>query len=329
MNISFKRFILKMLLFLLFIFLGQAIIVQPNSENTSFPEKDLLDKYFDQKTEIIYFGDSSVYYSWEEDNDKRSIPDRLRELINNHSVGEIYYPAFSTEIYQAFCEYIIKKGMHPLMIIIPINLRSFSAGWDLKPDYQFKKEKYFLKHGNPISTIFYQPLTIFRFFQPDISSAQYDQTLVYDGDRAVGTIKEYDYPNYYTAWSEKCLKNIMVFQYMNSIPENHRKIKAMMATARILKENHIKVLFYITPIDYQTGVKYLGNHFMDRVSANETSIKSLLVKEGIEPLDLLFALPTEDFYWDQGKIPCEHLYPMGKQYVAQQLANRMKGDLPP
>ena len=101
----------------------------------------------------------------------------------------------------------------------------------------------------------------------------------------------------------------------------------MKEIVKLARDSGIELIFYITPIDYQTGEEYLGKSFYQRVTQNVDVIRSLLTREGVDVIDLSFDINTEWFTW--GVDPNDHLYPNehlkehGRKRIAEQLVKRL------
>ena len=84
------------------------------------------------------------------------------------------------------------------------------------------------------------------------------------------------------------------------------------------------MIFSITPIDYQTGQKYLGNRFKERIEKNISIIRSSLQKEGYSVMDLSVSLDSDIFAWTYW--PNEHLNEHGRAFLAETLAKQITSE---
>jgi dienelactone hydrolase len=97
----------------------------------------------------------------------------------------------------------------------------------------------------------------------------------------------------------------------------------MLDIANLADQNGTRVLFYITPVNYQQGERYIGDEFSRVVSKNIDVVKSLLSDQTDHLLlDLSFDLEAFAF------VDMEHLREIGKEYVAGRLATAIKPALP-
>lgn len=324
----------RILFFIIVVFFLQSMLTEyllrfddPKLENFVFRFDELtqLKKYLREKVDIIYFGDSTNITVGKDDSDHRTIAGMLHDMASQWSLGSVVHPAYHIGIYLEFCKYLVRQGYRPVVIIIPINMRSFSPDWDRRPHYQYEIQKIILKGGllKSILLAFYKPLMMFKYNFFTISQQEFLDTPVFYGHRQVGTAKDFNNSSY-IKYSDKNMKNQLIFSYMYglSLSPQHRKLKALVETAKLLIRNNIKVIFYITPIDWETGEKYLPGEFLKQLRENTQLIISLLSMEGVEVLDISTVLPTNCFYWYL--YPNEHLNQRGRMYVAEQLYLKLK-----
>jgi hypothetical protein len=317
-----KTFFIKLAIFLIIIFFLQVLFLIIDIR--SFHQLIVLEKAQKEKTDIIYFGDSSDTDYSNKDLDKRSISQMLEEILPNYSMASISNPAYAADIFLEFCKHMIRQKYYPKIVIIPINMRSFSPSWDRNWGWQFEKEKAILK--NKLFFMFFKTMEVFdknnkRF--NEITQSEFENTEVFNGEKAVGRVKDFE-GHEFRHYSEENMKNSILYFYMFSLKNDHRKLKSLAEVAKILLENNIKPVFYITPIDYETGERYFPGEFSERLKNNVETIKSAFKENNLEILDLSADLKTDFFAWE--KYPNEHLDEKGRKYVAEKIAEIIKND---
>jgi predicted esterase len=323
-----RNFLLKLIAFITILLTIQAAVsaVYP----PALPKEILeLDQQLQAGVDTIYLGDSILIHPLGEP----TLPEILRSLIPNHTIGSVAHPAYHLDLYERYINYLVKHNSQVKRVIIPINMRSFSPEWDLRPTYQFEREKTILTYGPWLSTIFYQPFATFGLFDSPISQVDFREATVFNGDQPVGQVAEFeeligasateaetdqdDFAYYDSLPSEdetEALKSTLIYYYMYNLNPHHRKLQSMKAISRLLKENDIKPIFYITPINYQFGEQYLGETFRQRLAENTAIIEQILRRKEIDVLNLVFDLEAYNF------VDTEHLTENGKTYVAKVLA---------
>jgi len=317
-----KKFFSKLAIFLLIILVFQILFLIIYMR--SFHHLAVLEKAKKEKVDIIYFGDSSDTNYGKEDLDKRSISQMLKDTLTDYSMVNISHAAYSADIFLDFCKYMVKQKYYPKVVVIPINMRSFSPSWDRNPGWQFEKEKTILE--NKLLFMFFKTMETFdknnkRFNK--ITQSEFENTEVFNGDKAVGIVKDFD-KHEFRHYSEENMKNSILYFYMFSLKNDHRKLKSLAEMAKVLVENDIRPIFYITPIDYETGERYFPGEFSERLKNNIKTIKSALKENDFEVLDLSVDLKPDFFAWEL--YPNEHLNEKGRKYVTERIAETIKSD---
>jgi hypothetical protein len=302
-----KKKIIKLILFFLIVSVLQ-LLVDRFMPGMSFDNLVRLDKFLKKSPDILIFGDSTDWYTAEADKDKRSISMMLKKMMPQYSIVTITHPAYHPDVYAAFCQYITRQKNQPRIIVIPINMRCFSPEWDMNPHYQFIKERIILEGG--LRRIFYKPLRVLNIFK-EVTRKEYLETPVYDGNKKIGQIKHM-----------RGLNGQFLLKYMYSLRETHRKVRSLLKIARLLAKNHIEVIFYLTPIDYQEGERYFPGRFKKQLNHNTGFLGSLLCKESM--LDLSMDLTGDYFAWKKSGSVNEHLNQSGRRYVAEKLAKKLR-----
>lgn len=323
-----RNFFLKLMAFIALLLVAQVAVsamVPPE-----LPKEILaLDQQLQAGVDTVYLGDSILIYPAGEP----TIPEILRDLVPNHTIGDIAHPAYHLDLYERYVNYLVKHKSQVETVIIPINMRSFSPEWDLRPTYQFEREKTILTYGPALSTVFYRMFDTFGLFDSPISQADFQEAAVFNGDQPVGEVAEFeeligasttapeagpnDFAYHASIPSEdevEALKATLVYYYMYRLDQHHRKIQSLKATSRLLLENGIKPIFYITPINYELGETHLGQAFQQQLAENTAVVERVLRRKDVDVLNLVFDLEAYNF------IDTEHLTENGKTYIAEVLA---------
>jgi len=312
------RNFLKRLLVFLIIVAGLQLIVGHKVPS----EIRRLDKALSGKIDILFLCDSTNFAYSLQDTDKRSGSQMLQSVIPERQILTLDHGAFNMDIYLAFCRYIGRSRNKPDTIIIPINMHSFSPGWDQRPNWQFEQERFLLDY--PLLRSFFKPLAVFKAVSTnEISPDRYNRTKVYCDDEPVGTVQEFDFqstdPNSVT---DEQIRKKCILQYMYPLRPDHRKLRSMLEIVATLNSVGVKPLFYIVPLDMETGEKHLPGRFCRRVRTNVELVKTLLRNHNVEPLDLSQSIAAAHFSWTI--YPNEHLDQYGRSFVANCLAKALR-----
>jgi pimeloyl-ACP methyl ester carboxylesterase len=329
-----KDFAIKLSGFTFFLVLLQILVSMVFPAEIP-PEIVRLDEYLADGVDIVYFGDSTLSLP----EGEVTTGEILQELLPDYMVGQISYPAYGLDLYLNYVKYIVRSNHHPDTIIVPINVRSFSPEWDMRPAYQFERETKILTLGVPLSRMLFRPLKVFGLFDPPISQSQFEKAPVYDGDTLIGVVKDFegetaserlpgDVGNVYREVKledDEKAEDILKYHYMFSLKPDHHKLKVMLRIAELADKNDMDIIFYITSVNYLLGERFLGSAFSERLAANIEVVQSLLAANrtaNMTVLDLGFGLEAYAF------VDMEHLTEIGKEYVAEQLAQAIQPEQP-
>ncbi|MCE7984599.1 MAG: hypothetical protein DYG89_25785 [Caldilinea sp. CFX5] len=322
-----RRFLVKFLLLLLLLLAGQGLVgyFYP----APIPEPILhFQALLDQGVEILYFGDSTLWHP----EGSQTTAAMLQELLPDRRIGELSHAAYGMDVYRSYINFMLRQGYRPALVIIPINMRSFSPEWDQRPGYQFTQEKRVLALGLPLARAFGRPLSLFGGYEPMITQDDFLRSPVYAGTTKIGQVQDFEdedsvaplaegggeqFVYYQELPADGDYQRLLTYYYMAEVSPNHRKIRAMIDIAQRLQRVGVPVLFYVTPVNVELGDVYVGEAFRQQFAANVNVVQEQLAGQGIELLDLSFDLAAY-FFTDT-----EHLRQPGKQSIAEQLAARI------
>jgi hypothetical protein len=295
----------------------QLTLIRPNRSVSKDVQR--LTSSLSANPDIVYFGDSSNASVAEADVDRRPIAACLADSFGASRVCSLDGPAYHAEVYEACIDLLLRRGLHPQAVIIPINLRSLSPEWHLRPEYQFTKLKRELDYADHLLYRAASPLIDFLRIYDDepISRTAFEKSPVYCGTEVMGCVREFENPSYEHVTPE-ATRNKFIFHYMYELQPEHDKLAAFVRIAQKLRDARITAVFYITPIDVETGERFLPGQFREQVTANIGVIQNELAPHQTPVIDLAFALPPRDFVWQ--RYPNEHLCSTGRTFVADKLA---------
>ncbi len=318
--------LLRIPVFLLLLLLGHVAISMLFPP--ALPEEIVqFDRYLAEGVDVLYLGDSTLMLPVGE----VTTGEILQELLPERHIGQIAHPAYGLDLFHDYTAYMDERGGRPQTLVVPINMRSFSPAWDMRPAYQFEKESKILAMGLPWARLLLRPLEVFGFFQPPISRHAFLDAPVYDDDVLVGKVRDFealaadealqgDAGNAYREVEladEETAQAVLTYHYMFNLEPDHRKLDAMVALAELAAERGIHVIFYITPVNVEQGERFLGPTFTERFAENVGVVQSRLDAASLDNvtlLDLAFDLPAYDL------TDTEHLTEGGKEHIAEQIA---------
>jgi len=129
----------------------------------------------------------------------------------------------------------------------------------------------------------------------------------------------------YADTSQQDMRRWLAGRYMYSLEEGHPRIRDMIAIIKTFRGSKTKLFFYLTPIDYETGWRVVGEAFSSRVRDNIRLIGRLAAEQEVSLSDLTVSLGADVFGWRSDRVvPNAHLAEAGRRYVAERIAGRLK-----
>jgi len=314
-----KRFFIKAFLFIVLV-TGIQTLISPQAEIPLHTQ--YVDYIFSRKVDVVYFGDSSVTWAAADDPSKATIPQILGRFLPDVEIGDISHASFDMRMFAAYAQYFARMDYTPAWIIIPVNIRSFSPEWCMKTSSLAEEMKTVLAlKGGPWMS-FLKPVLVFKMKEEERSQFGYQHRKVRVGSRVIGRMQDFVGDDYKDFTTDKLVKKLML-RFMFTLTSDNPNMRALRETVAILKQRKTRVLFYMTPVDYQTGQRYLGEEFAEQLNKNIHAVISYLKQENMPVIDFSRALPTEIFSWHQDPSSLytnEHLRLKGRVFVAQALA---------
>jgi len=229
---------------------------------------ELLEKFVDAYTEnlspeLLVFGDSvSIRYA--NDEKCRLTFDGIlsRRFNGKNKFLIVSGSGYHSALYEQYCRLLSKLSGRPKVVVMPINLRSFSPTWDLDPLYQYSEQVNLIKTFDLSNKSYDLP-----FSPVSAASAHNDGVIAMQGV-PIDTLNEFKdiaakSPAYATKeWFDR-LEMLFRCHYMYSIDMQHRKIKSYGCALQELGKLKIPVFLYFTPINYESGVEFCGEEFVD------------------------------------------------------------------
>ncbi|MEN6576473.1 MAG: hypothetical protein ABFD90_09025 [Phycisphaerales bacterium] len=287
----------------------------------------------DSCPEIVYFGDSTILRISDEDRDRRSTADMLAaDLSGKARVLELSHGAYHMGIYYHMVNTFRITRTRPRLLVIPINMRSFSPQWYLRPSWEFKAEigllrRYYSRKG--LRT---------RYRKADVATG-YEETRVECPLTNLRTIGEFETLRLSSPPAspqrEQRRKELFAYFFLCPISDGHPllvKLREMVKLARMLR---IVVLFYMTPINVEAASDSVGPEFDHYFSRNLQVVRAALAEEGcvfvkdgcsegndrgdrsVACMDFSRALASDCFF-HPGSID-EHLNEKGRKFISKEI----------
>ena len=265
--------------------------------------------------DVFFFGDSTIGCCDPLDTDRRPTTTMLDTALDQRSIGAFANPAYHAEIYELFFNRLLAGNYRPQLVVVPVNLRSMSPIWDCDPAAQVETVQQTLEFEKSVWRRAFAPLarTLGAGLTPAITRQEYMNQPVYRGEAIVGRVSDF---------RNGSVDQQLVLNYMYSLNERHRKVAALRRIAVAAEVRNLPVLFYVTPVDYQSATDELRHALVAQISQNVDTLRSTLAGSGAEFLDLSLELGSQGFTYDRRVN--EHLKSQGRILVSQRLAEQIR-----
>ncbi|MCL4267993.1 MAG: hypothetical protein KJZ72_00540 [Anaerolineales bacterium] len=274
--------------------------------------------------DILFFGDSVLLRVSRDDTDTDTLDQMLsKKLGGKLKLLSIAHTAYHMQIYKSLIRVLDVTKRKPRVVILPINLRSFSPQWDFYPAWQFHDEIQAVENylSNPSLEIagvneVSATSNLLRLF--DAIPVKYPLTELNRIGQFRSMIasksKNEDQKN-------SRLRQIFIYHYMHPLSEDHPKIKALEECVRMLSVLKIPLVLYVTPINWEAGRKYVGWEFIEAVKSNVNTISNRLsphqMDNKVNFADLSILLEAGCFFSDDNAT--EHLNQQGRRLLADEI----------
>jgi hypothetical protein len=285
------------------------------------------DSRWKKGAEILYLGDSVVErISWH-DTDKRTLDRMVADgLSDGKKLLCIAQAAYHFRLYFHLLEVLRSMRNKPELVILPLNMRCFSPQWDLNPAWQFEEEIQALREypitkripairGNADALIYSETERNLALDLPFTELKHLGQFL--DIIKNIPSDPEGKFHR---------RKQIYILHYLNTLNRNHRRFEYLGKILDLLNELKVRALLYITPINYEGGVRHVGNGFIKIIRSNAAVVRDFIcpyLENGwVRFLDLQEYLPSDDFF--HADELTEHLNQSGRMKLAQALVHEIE-----
>lgn len=271
----------------------------------------------DSRSERLLLGDSVLGFSTS--REPKSLLELLQEPL---PVGSFNGPGYTPELYLAFLEAALREGYVPRVVVVPVNMRSFSEWWDQGLSFQFTDARAVLRFGDLLGYGLQRPLSSYQIWSriegfPG-SAKEYDDLPIRRGDRTLGTLKDVLAQSAGPAGRGKAFTLL----YLYSLEPGHRKVRALVRIAALCRSANIPVRMYVTPLDVDRGEQKAGPGFKPQVAKNVEVVRRALADQGVDLHDWSSLLRPDQFSYED--YPNDHLSAAGRARLAEELIGLLK-----
>jgi hypothetical protein len=284
--------------------------------------------------DIAIFGDSVIRNYSECEAETDGIDDYLQRF-SGRSLISLEHNGYTSRQFGVLSRLFGVTRHKPKVVVIPINMRVFSVSWGDNPAWQFGADMQYVRIlAGDLTAL---PRFVYSRLSSDSEQAQEDflNTVITANGHQYGTLGSLIDEAKGIPLSIECekseepyrdqLKAGFISHYLYDLSSDDRRIGEILGLVDGLKRMGIVPIVYITPVNYQDGVKYTGEALDDVLKHNVATLSAVLDNAGVDYLDLSMDLPATAFA-DKG-CACEHLAAEGRKYVAGKVAEHVRNAL--
>lgn len=261
--------------------------------------------------QVVYLGDSVLTSVGAREEDKRPLHQLLAERLDRPLVVASH-PANAMDTYRAQLAYLARSGARPALVVVPINLRSFSPPWESNPRYDFALTNRMYERPllSRAAAVFKRSYTSPRRRRPGA------QPVWIDGRRAgrLGAFRRLGRSRDDPAM----IRALYRLNYATDV-ERSAGIAELRRLARVAAGWETPVLLYLTPIDFERLAIHVEPADVERAERNLARLAEIATAAGLAPLDLSHLLGAAGFHYPDWN-PNEHLNAAARTALAEALA---------
>jgi hypothetical protein len=277
----------------------------------------------DANSDILIMGDSVMERIAKGDTDCRPLKKMIPDFLEKTRIRAVVvsFSAYTIEMYYLFFLVLKCCSHRPRVIVMPINLRSFSPQWDPNPTYQsysqIREIAAFLTAQGKVglgesSLVVKKNILAYLFRRVNYPGLPFTRIYQFIG-RIFSKQKS-------SADDTLRRKLIFVYHYLFTISSSHRKIEYLHRAIDEAASLGIRVFFYIVPINYQGGITSLGERFAESIRGDIEIVKNAIAATGSKNSfnDYSQLLTVEKFF--SPFEAAEHLNQSGRLTLAEKLS---------
>jgi hypothetical protein len=277
----------------------------------------------ERAAEILCLGDSVLERVSHHDEDQRTLGRILADMMSSGPrLLPISGSGYHVEVFSALLRAVATMKHRPDIVVVPVNLRSFSPQWDLNPSYAFADElraldAFVREPQRRVPSIPTMP-------RPSaIATRKWHETPVAYPSSTLHTVAEFQavVANSGNTDPER-LRQIFVYHYMHPLGPTHRKLAMWDALFRAVVEMRVRCIAYATPVNVDGGSEFAGAALAESVRASVKRFEhatSANARTGLTFLDLSELLDADDFF--RRHEATEHLNANGRKKLAARLTD--------
>ena len=278
--------------------------------------------------DVLYLGDSVVERVSRNDRDTRTLGDMVSLCLNGRlTVGSISRTGYHMGVFRGVVRALAAMPTWPKMVVFPVNMRTFSPQWDLRPMWQYDEEINSLE--NCAASLLESVEAIAERAEGDAELVHFDNVRVrypMTTLSSIGEFRDVIARRHGSAEMKRFrLRQIFIFHYLHDLVPDHRRIVALRDLLSTVDAMGVRALAYISPVNFAAGIRRVGAEFEELFGANVARVCEVIMpfeESGrVRLQDWSVAFDSRSFFHEDE--PTEHLNEVGRMNLAGKIAEEV------
>lgn len=271
---------------------------------------------------VAYFGDSVLERVSRDDTDPRT----LAELVTTAVSGRVEIIPFShgaahPALFHRLLQLLVDWKWRPSAVVIPINMRCFSPQWDHNPQWQFHE---YLDAVRTFRTWHSSTAPLVPEIDTTVRRDPIFEAMLVDSPgttcRTVGDFRKIIFSKPTDPMAVRARwREIFIYHYLPRLQPDQRRLRSLLAAKQLCDQAGIHTIFYVTPINYQAGLRLVKEPFAERFAENVRVVMST-VRAGLYSTVLDWSQNLDDRHFFHPDDPTEHLNQLGRAILAEMVS---------
>lgn len=288
--------------------------------------------------DVVYLGDSVLERVSDSDHNRLGLAGQVATLLLPRlRTATFSHTAFNPAVFKRIIGVIAASQHRPRHLLIPINLRSFSPQWYAYPEYQFLSFKALFDRYLLSLDAEERRRLLNQVPEADKKSEGFRRSMErylalrsnFHGTnlRAMGDFLQFKLQKPVDPEAIRERRRLMfIFHYLYEFSGGHPLLTSLGGMLRLIATMDVNVVFYLTPVNYQAGIEYVGPEFTVVLNEHKKVIinfmNSMFVGRNCVLHDFSTLLGSDAFF--QPHIANEHLNEHGRAVLAAAISDAMQ-----
>ena len=273
---------------------------------------NLYEKYVEEfirpyTRDVLIMGDCEFSKISLEDTDMRNLAEMLKDELGERRAKVLAMHGMGLRSHYNLLHTQIAMGMIPKILVIMINLDTLTGKQHLLPRSQ------------------HEELLRMVYEKAHVDSKEYEEYLEIVHERKKNLQAEFFTTNKFgkrDVPSDAKSKVYFRVNYLYELDVETEGIQYLKKIIQLARENNIKVIPFVPPVNYELGERIFGADFNKRYAKNVNKIDSIVRENDLELLEMSYSLKQNEFA--QPDTPDETANDAGRKKVAEILCRKIE-----